>query len=196
MLSVSHGECGETPWEILLQLASLVVCLVEGLLGMHEGHPTKQIVLQGYRNVTKDSTQHYCKHQSSQLHLLLLEYPHRPLQQLLAVGMLSCSKDKRLGWDGGDKSERTAKPLPEHAVPIAFTVRRQGLGPLVDTALLVLEVLAYFSVGRKVRSVFSILVWPSEICVTGYNFPVFFYRERYWVDLLYSVYKLQIMKCF
>jgi hypothetical protein len=71
--------------------------LVEGLLGAHEDRPTRQVALQGLSNVGKDSMQDHIRHQCGQLHFLLLKFPHHPLQQLIAAGMLSYAQAELLG---------------------------------------------------------------------------------------------------
>jgi hypothetical protein len=48
-------------------------------------------------NVGKDSMQDHSRQQCGQLHLLLLEFPHHPLQQLIAAGMLSYAQAELLG---------------------------------------------------------------------------------------------------
>jgi hypothetical protein len=120
--------------------------LVERLLGAHEGCPTRQIGLQGNSDVSQDSLRHCCRHLYCQLDFFLLRFPHYLLQQSVAVGVFSCPEDKLLCRDAGYKGNRTAKPVTKQTVPVVFVLQRQGLCPLVDVALIVLEVLSFFPV--------------------------------------------------
>ncbi len=54
----------------------------------------------------------------------------------------------------GEEGDRRVKPLTGHTVPAVFILQRQGLCPLVDVVLNVLEVLSSYSVGHTSNVLF------------------------------------------